>query len=239
MPYQFLNFASLPSTSSYLKENYLSLPSKTVVAAQNQTSGHGRLGRSWESSEDSLTFSLLLKGEEYSSVLPLLPIAAGEAVCLALEKVGAKPMLKWPNDVYLGGKKVAGILLEGLFEGSDFLGAVLGIGVNLNQREFPEGLENATSVYLATEKLLEPSGFAKTILEGLEPRLSHPEGSLRYFAGHDYLFGKDIVLNYYGENLRGKAKGIDEEGRLLLQKENGAIIKVSSGEASLHPKDRK
>lgn len=66
MSYQFLNFVSLPSTSDYIKKNYLSLPSKTVVATQNQTKGHGRLGRSWSGGKDSATFSLLLKGEEYA-----------------------------------------------------------------------------------------------------------------------------------------------------------------------------
>ena len=238
MGYQFLNFASLPSTSDYIKKNYLSLPSKTVVATQNQTGGHGRLGRRWSGGPDSATFSLLLKGEKYASSLPLLPIAAGEAVCLALEKQGASPMLKWPNDVYINGKKVAGILAEGLYEGNLFLCAVIGVGINLSQRVFPPELDGATSLYLCTRRIVEAGSVVKEVLEALEPRLTRPESSLPYFSSHDFLLGKEICLNYYGENLTGIAKGIDEQGRLLLES-NGAIKAVSSGEASLHPKDKK
>lgn len=238
MGYQFLNFASLPSTSDYIKKNYLSLPSKTVVATQNQTGGHGRLGRRWSGGPDSATFSLLLKGEEYAFSLPLLPIAAGEAVCLALEKQGVSPMLKWPNDVYINGKKVAGILAEGLYEGNLFLCAVLGVGINLSQRAFPHELDGATSLYLCTRRIVEAGSVVKEVLEALEPRLTRPESSLPYFSFHDFLLGKEICLNYYGENLTGIAKGIDEQGRLLLES-NGAIKAVSSGEASLHPKDKK
>lgn len=238
MPYRFLNFVSLPSTSDYIKRNYLSLPSKTVVAAENQTGGHGRLGRSWSGGPDSATFSLLLKGEEYAASLPLLPFAAGEAVALTLEKHLAQPLLKWPNDVYLGAKKVAGILLEGLYEGGEFLGVVLGVGINLNNREFPSGLENATSLYLYSKRPVDKGSFVKEVLEELEPRLSRPAPSLDYFSSHDYLRGKEIRLDYYGENLEGIARGIDRQGRLLLES-NGAIKAVSSGEASLHPKDRK
>ena len=238
MSYQFLNFVSLPSTSDYIKKNYLSLPSKTVVATQNQTLGHGRLGRSWSGGLDSATFSLLLKGEEYASSLPLLPMAAGEAVGLALEKHGVKPMLKWPNDVYLDGKKVAGILLEGLYEGNEFLGLVIGIGINLNNKEFPPELENATSLYLCTRRIVETGSVVKEVLEALEPRLTCPEESLDYFSSHDFLLGKEIRLNYYGENLTGIARGIDKQGRLLLENK-GAIQTISSGEATLHPKNKK
>ncbi len=238
MGYQFLNFVSLPSTSDYIKKNYLSLPSKTVVATQNQTGGHGRLGRRWSGGHDSATFSLLLKGEEYLPSLPLLPIAAGEAVCLALEKQGVSPMLKWPNDVYINAKKAAGILLEGLYEGNDFLGLVLGIGINVNNREFPPELDGATSLYLCTRRIAEAGSVVKEVLEALEPRLARPEPSLSYFSSHDFLLGKEICLNYYGENLTGIARGIDEQGRLLLES-NGAIKTVSSGEATLHPKDKK
>ncbi len=238
MSYQFLNFASLSSTSDYIKKNYLSLSSKTVVAAQKQTLGHGRLGRSWSAGADSATFSLLLKGEGYVSSLPLLPIATGEAVALALEKNGVKPMLKWPNDVYINAKKVAGILLEGLYEGNEFLGVVIGIGINLNNKEFPPELPNATSLYLCTRRIFEAGTIVKEVLDELEPKLNHPERSLRYFSSHDFLLGKEIRLNYYGENLTGIARGIDKQGRLLLET-NGAIKAVSSGEATLHLKNKK
>ncbi len=238
MSYYFLSFASLPSTSDYLKENWLSLPSKTVVSAQVQTKGHGRLGRSWNASEGSLTFSLLLKGKEYLPALPLLPLAAGAAVGESLEKLGASPMLKWPNDVYLNDKKVAGILVESLYQGQEFLGAIIGIGVNVNNSSFPAELEGATSLYLESKIHVETESLLKEILDSLEPLLLSPEKALSFFSSHDYLFGKEIRLNYYGEDLTGISRGIDSQGRLLLEN-NGAIITVSSGEATLHPKNTK
>lgn len=239
MSFRLLRFASLPSTSSYLKENLLSLPSGTVAYAESQTNGHGRLGRGWSSENGGLAFSLLLKEKELLPSLSLLPLLTGAAISRAFEKEGAEAMIKWPNDVYIASKKAAGILLEGMFEGSDFLGVVIGIGVNLNQSSFPEGLENATSLYLSDKRKRDPISFLSLLLNELEEAMGKQEEALGYLSSHDFLAGKEICLDYYGEGLSGLARGIDGQGRLLLQLENGAIKKVSSGEATLHPKDKK
>ena len=237
MKFRVLRFQTLGSTSDYLKENVSSLPSGALALAEIQTKGRGRMGRQWESDGRSLTFSFLLKGERFHGELPLLPFAAGEAVASSIEELGLGASLKWPNDVYLDGRKAAGILVESLFEGNAFLGAIVGIGVNLNQESFPLSLPFATSLRLEKGEEIDKESFFQRTLGNLESILEDPASSLGYFRARDFLKGKRVSLNYYGENLVGTARGIDGQGRLLLEKENGAIEAVSSGEATLHPQE--
>ena len=124
---------------------------RTVVVAQAQTAGRGRRGRLWlDEPGASLLTSIILRPRLQPARLPTLSLAAGVAVVEALERVtGLKPRLKWPNDVLVDGRKLAGILLESRIGPSPLV--VLGIGVNLAQRVFPADLaERATSVRLAT-----------------------------------------------------------------------------------------
>ena len=147
-----LTFDTLDSTNSYLKRNGKNLDHFTVVQANHQEKGKGRLGRSWQDQGNSLLFSILLKEKIEPERVPLLSLLAGASVVLTLEHYGLTPLVKWPNDTLVSEKKISGILTEAVSEGEDIF-YIVGIGINLNQKGFEGELsQKATSLFLLTKK---------------------------------------------------------------------------------------
>lgn len=156
---------------------------------------------------------------------------------LALETYGAHPRIKWPNDLYLEGKKIAGILCEGIAEGEK-QSAIVGIGINLAPRTFPleiaskaESLGNL-GYAIPKEELLQ--AFLRHFDTLVQAALSGQADWFPLLESRDYLKNQTVHLNYYGENLCGIARGIASNGALLVEN-NGQIKQVTSGEASLSP----
>ncbi|MES2995798.1 MAG: biotin--[acetyl-CoA-carboxylase] ligase [Verrucomicrobiota bacterium] len=137
-------------------------PHGLVVLARSQTTGRGRRGARWFSADgDSLTFSVLLRPPEAREFWPRLALAAGVAVARALAGYGLRPGIKWPNDIWLDDKKVAGILVEG---GDQF--AIVGIGLNVNSRGFPpEVAELATSMALQSSAIFDPAEVLQRVID--------------------------------------------------------------------------
>src|SRR5207248_2338013 len=141
-------------------------PEGTVVVAERQTGGRGRLGRAWESPAGNLFLSLLLRPTPDLRV-SLIPLAAGLAVADAMEAEGATCRLKWPNDVLAGGKKLAGILSEATSSAAGVDGVVVGIGANvgLDPKALPEDVrEAATSLAAETGRVHAVSTVAAAVL---------------------------------------------------------------------------
>ncbi len=237
MIHPFLRFDEIDSTNDYLLENYKDLEDGTVVIALSQLSGKGRRGRNWLSSEGMLPFSILLKGDKYDKARSILPLLAASSLIEALAKKGIDAYLKWPNDVYLNDKKCAGILLEGIYKEKQEA-IVIGIGINVNQASFPPSLPLATSLRIETKKEFNLDEIVESFLERfdkmLEDYLANGEKYLMVARKKDYLYGKTVLLNYYGENITGLALGIEKDGSLLLKKGDKETITITSGEASLH-----
>jgi BirA family transcriptional regulator, biotin operon repressor / biotin---[acetyl-CoA-carboxylase] ligase len=195
-------------------------PHGTLVTTDHQVAGRGRQGRTWASPpRRALLMSLVLR-----EVTPLLTIAAGVAVA---DAVGAGASIKWPNDVLLDGRKVAGILAEARpREGW----AVLGIGVNVALRsdDFPPELrDRAGTLGRAPEDV--PAVLA-VVLAALERRLAQPaERLLDAWRARDALAGR--VVTWDGG--RGRADGIDEDGRLRVRLDGGATTTLDAGEVHL------
>jgi BirA family transcriptional regulator, biotin operon repressor / biotin---[acetyl-CoA-carboxylase] ligase len=195
-------------------------PHGTLVTTDHQVAGRGRQGRTWASPpRRALLMSLVLR-----EVTPLLTIAAGVAVA---DAVGAGASIKWPNDVLLDGRKVAGILAEARpREGW----AVLGIGVNVALRpdDFPPGLrDRAGTLGRAPEDV--PAVLA-VVLAALERRLAQPaERLLDAWRARDALAGR--VVTWDGG--RGTADGIDGDGRLRVRLDGGATTTLDAGEVHL------
>lgn len=238
MNHPIIHFSSLPSSNDYLKEHSKELEEGTVIVPLAQTKGKGRLGRTWLDGGKSLLFSLLLKGESYKPFLHLLPLLSGVALSLALEEKGFAPNIKWPNDVYLKDKKVAGILLEATTSSSlDAL--IIGIGVNVNNDHFDESIENkATSLFLESGAKMDKEELLASFLRHFDSLLEKEKRGTNsfydYLAAHDYLKGKKISLNYYSENLEVEALGIEKDGSLKVIDQKGNIKYVTSGEATIH-----
>jgi BirA family biotin operon repressor/biotin-[acetyl-CoA-carboxylase] ligase len=204
---------------------------RTVVVAQAQTAGRGRRGRLWlDEPGASLLTSIILRPRLEPARLPTLSLAAGLAVVEALERVtGLKPRLKWPNDVLVDGRKLAGILLESRIAPSPLV--VLGIGVNLAQRVFPADLaERATSVRLASGRRVEADTLLTALLESLDAWRTRLETEgwapirERWRALTETL-GRRVSV----DGVEGVAVDVDEDGALIVA-EGDVRRRVVAGE---------
>lgn len=232
MEHPRLHLARVDSTNAYAKRCYHELANGTVIVAASQSAGRGRLGRSWLGDQDSLMFSLLLKGEGLPENPAKLSLAAAAALCLAIEELGLAPAIKWPNDLLLGEKKVAGILLEGVaYEKTQAL--ILGIGVNVNNPSFDASIAGkATSLLLQKGKPIDKGELLERFLRRFDSLKDEEREYMALVKSRSYLDGKLIRLSYYGEGIVAKAIAITEDGSLLLE-QDGRRFRVTSGEATL------
>jgi BirA family biotin operon repressor/biotin-[acetyl-CoA-carboxylase] ligase len=195
-------------------------PHGTIVTADEQTAGRGRQGRTWTAPAGrALLFSVVVRDPP-----PLLPLVAAVAVA---DTVGDRAEIKWPNDVLLEGRKVAGILAEGRpAEGW----AVLGVGLNvaLGPDDFPEELRER-----AIGMGLEPGdveGVLGQLAAHLDARLAETAAAtLAAWRARDALRGREISWN----GGTGVAEGVDDEGRLLVRTGDGTLARLDAGEVHL------
>lgn len=217
-------------------------PHGTAVVADRQTMGRGRLGRTFVSpSGTGIYLSVIVRPEFRMELVPMITTAASVAVAEAVEKLcGMNTQIKWVNDVYLGGKKICGILTEaslGLeMKSIDY--AVIGIGVNVRSihKEFGEELSNiATSIYDETGIAVDRNILCAEILNALESYIvSLPERRfLPEYRRRELLTGNEITASVSGQQLSGMAVGIDDNANLIVNFPDGTVKHLSSGEASL------
>lgn len=233
---KYLYFDEIDSTNSYLKREYESLEDMTIVCAGHQTAGKGRRGRKWEDDKDSLMFSILLKKDIDARRSELLPLLCGVSLYSLLEENHIKASIKWPNDVLIQNKKCAGILLEAVTK-EKMEAIILGIGINVNNASFPEDIQNkAISLYEAAGHRFEKkeilNQFVSEFVKYYGSYLKKEDSFLDVLQSHSYLDGREVILNYYGEDRHGKVLGIAKDGSLLLL-ENGKETKIKSGEVTL------
>jgi BirA family biotin operon repressor/biotin-[acetyl-CoA-carboxylase] ligase len=195
-------------------------PHGTLVTAAEQTAGRGRQGRTWSAPPGrTLLLSLVLRDPP-----ALLPLAAALAVA---EVAGGEALIKWPNDVLLGGRKVAGILAEGRPQDG---WAVLGIGVNVALRigDLPPELHDSAGTLGLEPADLEPA--LQRLLGALERTLAMGDAELlEAYRRRDALRGQEV--SWAGG--RGRATGIDGEGRLVVELSDGRRTQLSAGEVHL------
>jgi BirA family biotin operon repressor/biotin-[acetyl-CoA-carboxylase] ligase len=206
------------STNERAKALAAGAPHGLLVTASEQTAGHGRQGRSWAAPPgEGLLMSLVLRDWP-----ELLPLAAAVAVARA---AGPHARIKWPNDVLIDERKVAGILVEGRPQEG---WAVLGIGVNVAVREFPEELRDLAGSLGRPPADVEP--FLAEVLEHLERGLAAPpEETIAAWRERDALHGRHITWN----GGTGVAAGVDESGRLLVDLDDGGRAELDAGEVHL------
>lgn len=209
--------------------------------AEEQSKGRGRQGRAWQSAAgENILVSVLLRTTVSPERVPPLSLVVGLAVRDAVEHAtGADDVrVKWPNDVLIGDKKVAGILVETLLSGARVEAVIMGIGLNVHAQTFPDDLKSrATSMARATGRPLSRSAVLADILK----RLDH-EAELVLHRGlgpfrarlekADALFGMRVSRD---DGISGVAQGIDDGGGLRVAQDNGAIAVWSSGEVHLVP----
>jgi len=207
-------------------------PSGTAVLAEEQLAGQGRQGRSWHSERDSglyvsIVLRLLLRAEDAPALTLALGLATAEAIA---RSTGLACDLRWPNDVLLGGKKCAGILVQ--LAGSAF---IAGIGINVNHTAFPKQLAAATSLRLASgtahsrERLLvnllrAVDSFTGMLVDGGKAPV------LRAFAqASSYACGKRVIVEQGDAAIQGTTDGLDPSGFLLVRQDDGTRTLVLAG----------
>jgi BirA family biotin operon repressor/biotin-[acetyl-CoA-carboxylase] ligase len=212
------------------------------MAAQ-QTAGRGRQGRSWISPPgEGLYLSVILRPEVPPAAAPVITLGAAVAVAETLwNDFEVTADIKWPNDVLAGGLKISGVLVEAATEADRLEYAITGIGVNLNQREFPAGLrEIATSVFLQSGRTVQPRKFAIALLTSFEEvyrqALVSPARTIaRWEARSTYARGRTVRITSGASNVDGITRGLTERGALLLELDTGEVREIISGEVSLRP----
>lgn len=213
-----------------------------VIFAERQTAGRGRFGRAWASaSHRGLWFSLLLRPTLPYSAWPRLTTWAAVSLAAAIENsLGLPAAIKWPNDIYLSGRKIAGILAE---SGVDVNGqpfAVVGIGVNVNQNpaDFPPELAGkAASLSMVTGRFIDRPTFAANLLRELDtrlPQLASAFSELIAEASHrSLLLGRWVQVQSGHSIIEGRAEELDADGQLLLRSNDGALHRLSAGEVTI------
>jgi len=219
-------------------------PEGTVVIAECQTAGRGRLGRRWVSpAGKGLLFSVLLRPSLPMGEAHLLTLVAATAAAQAIEtQTGVSPDIKWPNDLFIGDKKVGGILTEVAGEQDEVDWVIVGIGLNVNTEysELPVALRRtATSLKMVTGEPVDRSDLLAAILLSLEAhyRQAATDGfdeTLSAFRARDYLLRRSVSVETREGPVVGKASGIDERGALLVELPHRQMRRFHSGDVSLH-----
>lgn len=211
-----------------------------VIMANEQTKGKGRFGRNWISPRmEGIWMSLILRPEPGLKPVTALSLVAAYSVAIALrEVVGIRAVIKWPNDVRVGEKKICGILseLSKDAKGSQFV--VLGIGMNVNQSGFSRDLEQiATSVRIETGKSVQRLPLVRKLLEKLEEFYFQCKKDgfseiLKRVREISSLMGKRVELSLGGKTVSGYVQDIDDMGRLIIRTDDGRIREILAGEAN-------
>jgi BirA family transcriptional regulator, biotin operon repressor / biotin---[acetyl-CoA-carboxylase] ligase len=218
----------------------------TAILAREQTAGRGRQGRSWSSPPgEGLYFSVVLRPNIKPADSPAITLAAAVAVAETLSiDFTLRADIKWPNDVEARGRKICGILVESAIEGARLQYAVMGIGVNISQREFPDEIkQSATSLFLETGREIAPDDFLLPLLDRLEHwyrrATGHPEEVIARFEGlSTYARGCPVYVESAGSVLEGVTQGLAASGALMVRLENGDVRQVVAGEIKLRRRDR-
>ena len=230
--------------------------SGTAVFAEEQTAGRGRLGRRWQSDPRlGLWFSILLRPDLPLAQWPRLTLWIAYALAQAIRQFPSETtpqiMLKWPNDLYASGRKLAGILVETSLGENPF--AVAGIGLNVNHPSFPPPLsttatslriESASPLELTLAPELEPplpppldrNALAAAILVSLDQSFhfitSNFHQIVEWASAADYLRGRSVSACIGANTVEGVAEGLDPEGALLIRTIDSALTRVASGEVT-------
>ncbi len=207
----------------------------TAILARHQTDGRGQYGRSWHAGAGRhLAMSIILQSTNLLlKDLPLLAMKTSLAVARTIHAMDSNlfPLIKWPNDIYIGDLKIAGILIENSISSTKVQHSVIGIGMNVNEIQFPANLPNPVSLYLLTGKEYDIDAIAENLRDQL---LKFLDASLENWKPEydELIYGKgkqnDFELN--GQKISATILSVDDEGRILLDMGDHSIKSYFSHE---------
>lgn len=219
---------SLPSTNDRARELAQGGAEEMVVLANEQPAGRGRLGREWVGPPGGIYLSILVRPNLATVDVPILTIAAGVAVAEALEGLGFEPAIKWPNDVLIDDKKVAGILteMEGEADRVDWVIVGIGLNANVDSDSLPEG---ATSLCVGRENPVDRREVVHTILRSFNRYRNDPVATVTAWRERSATLGRSVRVETPRETITGRAVDIEHPGTLLLETTSG-IKRVHAGD---------
>lgn len=218
-------FDEIDSTNDYCKTQTQDL----IVVAARQTTGRGTKGRNFISQEGGVylsvvKFDVALKSSQAFKIM----VNTAVAVCKTLEDFALSPVIKWPNDVLVNGKKISGTLIENTFCGSVISRSIVGVGINVNNALVPELTDIATTVALETKDDVCVAQVREKLIEYIQREYSISDYKRRV----DW-FGKKIKLIKRDGVKTVVAKDVTDDGRLVVEDDCGKCVAVSSAEVSL------
>ncbi len=238
-------FDSITSTNDFLKQGYFGHEHGTVAIAKSQTNGRGRRGNIWENGEDeSIFMSILLKPNMKVNNLLKISLVCSMSILKAIKEIDSNLDLKikWPNDVLIGDKKVCGILTECVFNDINEAELILGVGINVNNKSFPDSIKDkATSLFLENIDTNIPFVIGK-VIENLEKNYyTYLQYGFEFFI-NEYKkmccnINKDVVVINGNEKTYGKILDVNKDGSLVFQNDTGEICNIVSNEISIRGKN--
>ena len=236
--YVFNEVSSTNTVAKFLSMN--EIEDGSVVISEKQTRARGRSGKSWESPLGGIWLSIILNPHVDHSKLPLITLATGVAVAKTLEKIGIEnPEIKWPNDIMIKDKKVCGILTEAIAKFNTIENVIIGVGIdaNLDVDQFPEDLQSGTTTL---KEELGRTGDENLLIqifleefEKISELFDHEgyEEILKEWRKRSYSIGKIVeVREPFNQYYDAYVLGISKEGALVVEKIDGSLAKVISGE---------
>ena len=221
------NFEILPSTQDYIKERR-AFGQNLIVTAKRQTGGKGTKGRSFSSNEGGVYLSKLTFHENFPAKEAFKIMAgAAVAICETLCCFELAPVIKWPNDIFVNGKKICGILIENVFSGKYISSSIVGVGLNVNNELPSELAEIATSMQMEAKKTFSVDEVRDCLIE----ELSLPRDMKEYLAYLGYM-GREATLLMGDERVHGTLLFVDTEGGLTVEI-NGEKRRLTAAEVSI------
>lgn len=230
-------FKEIDSTNMAAREMAASMDEGTVVIAESQTAGRGRLGRKWISPEGGIWLSIILKPRIQPVHAPRITLLAGVSVAKAVRTLDLPAKIKWPNDILINGRKVCGILTEIGAEADLIEYIIVGIGIdaNVDIDSFPEEIrDSSTSLMKETGKKINRVDFVRRLLEEFDAiylkfqKEDYPP-ILEEWRKLSATIGEWVKITTQSRSIYGEAVGIDNEGSLILETGDGHLEKVVAG----------
>ena len=236
-----IRIEEIDSTNSYAKSHIDNFADRTVIHARRQTNGRGRFNRKWvDLGEGNLFFSLVLKpSASMNPVFTNITQYASVILCDVLENYGVNAKIKWPNDVMIDGRrKISGILSETVMDGSILKGIVLGIGVNLNASQsdvsdIPDRVAASLNLEIGKSVNMDVflDEFVNKFFENYDEFLEKGfEFIKRDYINKNCFLDKDLKVQVLNELKNGIAKGVNDNGELLLQDADNKELVLSMGD---------
>ena len=231
-----LHYPSLPSTMDLARRLAgQGTAEGSVVLCDEQTEGRGRQGRKWfDSPASSILMSIIFRPTV--AQLPQLNMLASLAIVLTIERVaGIKSAVKWPNDVLIKGRKVAGILVENVFEGHALQASIVGVGLNLNLNvtAHPEIASIATSLSVEAGRQFNRDEVLKPLLEEMDAlyqAVKCGEDVYQRWLPHVETLGKSVRIKSGRTVEEGLAQSVNPDGSITLRRADGSLVTIATGE---------